>query len=120
MPSGIVELPGTQTVSRTCRPEAGGMDMTAQEIGANKIGRVLLLGNGGVSQRVQACRPEAGGMDMTAQDFGASKIGRVILLENGGVSQRGQAAGVGEIGRVFLQMLGMVLCPGKARPYFAN
>ena len=120
MPSGIVEIAGTLTVSGTCSPEPGGMDMTAWEIGANKIGRVLLLGNGGVSQRVQACRPEAGGMDMTAQDIGANKIGRVILLENGGVSQRGQAAGVGKIGRVFLQMLGMVLCPGKARPYFAN
>ena len=120
MPSGIVEIAGTLTVSGTCRPEPRGMDMTAQEIGANKIGRVILLENGGVNQRVQACRPEARGMDMTAQDIGANKIGMVILLESDGVGQRGQAAGVREIGRVFLQMLGMVLCPGRARPYFAN
>ena len=120
MPSGIVEIAGTLTVSGTCSPEPGGMDMTAREIGANKIGRVILLENGGVNQGGQACRPEPRGMDMTVQDTGANKIGRVILLQNDGVGQRGQAAGVREIGRVFLQMLGMVLCPGKARPYFAN
>ena len=107
MPSGIAEIAGKLTLSGTCRPRAGGMDMTAQE-------------NGCVNQRLQACRPEARGMHMIAQDIGANKIGRVILLENGCVGQRGQAAGVREIGRVFLQMLGMVLCPGKARPYFAN
>ena len=83
MPSGIAEIAGKLTLSGTCRPRTGGMDMTAQEIGANQIGRV-------------------------------------ILLENDGVGQRGQAAGVRKIGRVFLQMLGMVLCPGRARPYFAN
>ena len=115
-----MEITGTLTITGTCRPETGGVNMAAQEIGAKKIGRVILLENGGVNQRVQACRPEARGMDMTAQDIGANKIGRVILLENGGASQRSQAAGVRKIGRVFLQMLGMVLCPGKARPYFAN
>ena len=108
MPSGIAEIAGKLTLSGTCRPRTGGMDMTAQE-------------NGCVNQRLHCCaRPEACGTHMIAQDIGANKIGRVILLENGCVGQRGQAAGVREIGRVFLQMLGMVLCPGKARPYFAN
>ena len=120
MPSGIVEIAGTLTVTCTCRPVAGGMDMTAQEIGANKIGRVILLENGGVNQGGQTCCPEARGMDVAVRDIGANKIGMVILLESDGVGQRGQAAGVREIGRVFLQMLGMVLCPGRPRPYFAK
>ena len=66
------------------------------------------------------CRPETGGVNMAAQEIGAKKIGRVILLANAGVGQRGQADGVHNLGRAILQMRGMVLCPGKARPYFAN
>ena len=77
MPSGIVEIAGTLTVSGTCSPEPGGMDMTAWEIGANKIGRVILLENGGVSQRGQAA--------------GVRKIGRVFLQMLGMVLRPGKA-----------------------------
>ena len=170
MPIGTVDITGTPSINGTRRPETGGLNITAPEVGANKIGRVL-LGNGGVSRKGQAAgvrdigrvfllmlgmvlrpgkarpafliaitewmpsgtvditgtlsmigtrRPETGGMNITAPEVGANKIGRVLPLENGGVGQESQASGVRKTGRVFLLVLGMVLCPGKARPYYAN
>ena len=72
-----MEKTGTLTITGTCRPETGGMNMTAQEIGAKKIGRVILLENGGVSQRGQAA--------------GVRKIGRVFLQMLGMVLCPGKA-----------------------------
>ena len=69
-----MEITGTLTITGTCRPETGGMNLAAQEIGAKKTGRVILLEVGGVQ---------------SGQAAGVSKIGRVVLLEVGGV-QSGQ------------------------------